>query len=211
MASSVFVTTTTSGRTIAYSIDICMLDPASIINLSKCDYFQALCKNGCPNYAQKWSCPPFAPSYEKYIAGWNYLAAFFFQADMSQFSYIKNNYLKIKAANSILKSRADRYLRHMAAQYGTYISTGSCRLCKPCKCKLQLPCAHPQKMSFSFEALGIDVGTFVESYFNSELLWYKHGHLPKYTSVVCGLLTNNDICIDYLVTEYKNLIHDSFY
>jgi len=206
MNNSFTATAKTNSGNITYKADICIITPESINNLISVDYFKELCKNGCANYAKKWSCPPYAPLYKDYAAGWNKLAVFLFQTDISQFFYIKNKYLKIKAANSILKSRADKYLRALAIQHGAYISTGSCRLCKPCKCKLDLPCAYPQKMAYSFEAMGVNVGALVQTCFGSELLWYNHGNLPKHTSVVCGLLTNNDICIDELTRSYDSII-----
>jgi len=109
------------------------------------------------------------------------------------FHYIKSDSLKIKAANSILKSRLDKALRLLSDRYGNYISSGSCRLCKPCRCRSGLPCGHPDKMSCSFEALGMDVGRLTESCLDHELLWYSKGNLPKYTSVAGGLLTNDKI------------------
>jgi len=125
---------------------------------------------------------------------------------MYQFAYIKNDYLKIKAANSILKSRADKYLRRIASKYGKYISTGSCRLCRPCKCKIEQPCAKPETKTYSYEAMGVDVDVLVERYFNNKLLWYKRGKLPEYTSIVCGLLSNNLYSLETLRNEYMELI-----
>jgi predicted metal-binding protein len=206
MGQSFLVKAVINERIIIYNVGIRILDPVSITNFSNKDLFLELCRNGCQNYAKKWSCPPFAPSYAEYIDRWDYLTVFLFQVDMFQFFYIKNNYLKIKAANSILKSRADRFLRHLALQHGGYISTGSCRLCKPCKCKLELPCTHPKNMSFSFEAMGINVDALVQNHFNTQLLWYKQGCLPKYTSVVCGLLSNNSLCINFLKQQYNAFI-----
>ena len=127
---------------------------------------------------------------------------------LAPFSEIKNKYLRVKAANAMLKSRADRYMRVMADKFGKYISTGSCRLCKPCKCKEGKPCAHPDVMAYSFEALGIDVGALVDRLFGSPLLWYRKGVLPEYTSVVCGLLTNDALCIEYLKEQYLTIIKD---
>jgi predicted metal-binding protein len=201
----------TNSRTIIHNVSICTIDPGSIINFTDKEAFDKLCREGCPNYAKKWSCPPFAPLYAKYIEPWNYLSVFLFRTNMSQFSYIKNDYLKIKAANSILKSRADKYLRHLSAEHGiAYISTGSCRLCKPCKCKQQQPCAHPHKMTFSFEAMGINDESLVQKYFNSRLLWYKKGSLPEHTSVICGLLSNDVIRADYLEEQYKNYVNGTY-
>ncbi|MCL1798182.1 MAG: DUF2284 domain-containing protein [Eggerthellaceae bacterium] len=168
--------------------------------------FSLLCASGCSNYGKKWSCPPYAPAYSERVKAWERLVVFFFQAELAQFSYIKNDYLKIKAANSILKSRADKYLRHMTRINGSYISTGSCRLCKPCKCKTGEPCRNRLLMSYSFEAMGIDVNALVKSFFGKELLWYRKGCLPLYTSVVVGLLTNEVLTDSYIEEQYYKSI-----
>ena len=131
-------------------------------------HFDSLCRTGCPNYGKKWSCPPFAPSYRSLASPYRYLWVCVLCAETEQFSYIKNDFLKVKAANSILKSRLDKALRLLSDRYGNYISSGSCRLCKPCRCRSGLPCGHPDKMSCSFEALGMDVGRLTESCLDHE-------------------------------------------
>jgi predicted metal-binding protein len=199
----------TNAGLVNYAIEICLVNPNicyTYVNKAK---FGKSCANGCPNYARKWSCPPFSPSFRKFAAGWNRLFVLYMRINMNQFAYIKNSYLKIKAANSILKSRADRFLRKMGEQYGRFISAGSCRLCKPCKCKTNVSCAHPDKMTYSFEALGLDVSALVNRCFREPLLWYKPHKLPAYTSVVCGLLTNKRLSIKNLYDEYVKYITSS--
>lgn len=106
----------------------------------------------------------------------------------------------------MLKSRADKFTRTLAHEYGAHISTGSCRLCKPCKCQSGLPCAHPNEMAYSFEAMGVNVGAAVEHYFDSPLLWYRRGYPPPYAAVVCGLLTNESLPITLLRDRYFQII-----
>lgn len=161
--------------------------------------FHECCKLGCPNYGMKWSCPPYAPDYGAYVRDYKLLTVFLLKAELSQFSYIKNDYLKIKAANSILKSRIDNTLRFFKNDETHYISTGSCRLCKPCKRKLNIPCAHPDLMSYSFEAMGINVTHLVRDLFEEELLWYSKKMLPQYTCVVAGLLCKKEIPFDTIL------------
>ena len=112
--------------------------------------------------------------------------------NLDELGYIKQDYLKVKAANSMLKSRVDRTLRMCITDGEKYVSTGSCRLCKPCRKKIEEPCAHPAMRTFSFEALGVNVSTMVKDIFDVNLLWYKRGLLPLYTCVVAGLLTNEN-------------------
>lgn len=166
--------------------------------------FDLLCKNGCPNFEKKWSCPPFAPLYSNFTSKYKKILLIVITTELNQFSYIKNDYLKIKAANTIMKSRIDRYLRNHISDDTYYISTGSCRMCKPCKCKLYQPCAHPKTKTFSFEALGIDVSQMINDVFGFELQWYKKGFLPQFTSVVAGYLYNGNIDLSCFLNDFVN-------
>lgn len=67
---------------------------------------------------------------------------------------------------------------------------------------------HSEKMAYSFEALGIDVGALVNEYFAFPLLWYKKGTLPEYSAIVCGLLTNEDLSFELLRQKYFAIIKD---
>ncbi|MDD4295336.1 MAG: DUF2284 domain-containing protein [Ruminiclostridium sp.] len=201
------VASTASGR-YEYAVEIVAVNPLLVSDCCDKNKFDSLCKCGCPNFQRKWSCPPYAPEFSDFVSKWEHLYVIFMHTDMAQFFYIKNNYLKIKAANSLLKSRADKFLRRMAKRYGHYISTGSCRLCKPCKCKTEMPCAHPELMTYSFEAMGVDVGKLVDAYFQKSLLWYKSRQLPEYTAVVCGLLTNEKLSLECIMDEYRMCITD---
>ena len=198
----------TGSANLVYSIDICRVLADRVNDYSNESLFTALCRTGCINYDKKWSCPPHSPNYRDFSAGWGYLFIFYARMGLAQFSYVKNDYMKIKAANTVLKSRVDKFLRQMASKYGKYISTGSCRLCKPCKRKTALPCAHPDLMTYSFEAMGVDVGKLVDEHFQKPLLWHETHCLPEYTSVVCGLLTNVDIDTNDLQGEYLRYIID---
>ena len=189
-----------------YTVEICVVTPKECMVFEEKEYFGALCSNGCKNYARKWSCPPYSPSFSSVALGWSKLYILYLRMPMQPFAHIKNGYLRIKAANSMLKSRADKYMRTLAMEYGKFISTGSCRLCKPCKCSKGEPCAHPSIMAYSFESLGINVDALVKEYFKEPLLWYKKGSVPEYTSVVCGLLTNEDLSLDILKELYLKTI-----
>lgn len=137
----------TKSAQINYNVEMCKLSPSECLTLENKEKFQKLCDKGCTNYNMKWSCPPYSPTFSDFTSKWNNLYVIYIRVETDQFSYIKDDYLKIRAANSIMKSRADKFLRKMASCYGSYISTGSCRLCKPCRCKKGLFCAHPDEMS----------------------------------------------------------------
>ena len=201
-----YVASTPNAQNI-YTVEIARIEPSEIEGCVDKTKFDSLCESGCSNYQKKWSCPPYAPCFSEYCIGWDFLFVFFMHTNMSQYSHIMNDYLKIKAANSILKSRADKFLRRASAMHGRYISTGSCRLCRPCKCSVAMPCARSELMAYSFEAMGVDVSSMTELCFNTPLLWYKAHRLPEYTSVICGLLTNKiQVTTNSLQAEYAAII-----
>lgn len=175
---------------VPYWGEVCTITSDDIALYCDKEHFDDLCRLGCPNYDKKWSCPPYSPIYNDFSSGCRALCVILLGLNLDELEYIKQNYLKIKAANSILKSRVDRTLRMCIMDGEKYISTGSCRLCKPCRKKLDQPCAHPTIRTFSFEALGVNVSAMVKDIFDVNLLWYKRGSLPLYTCVVAGLLTN---------------------
>lgn len=179
--------------TIEYACEECLVETKYLEKFINKLYFDKLCEEGCPNYGNKWSCPPYAPDYTKFVENYKFINVFMLYIELKQFDYIKQEYLKVKAANSILKSRIDKALRNSMNDNEFYISTGSCRLCKSCKKKVGKSCAYPERRTYSFEALGINVSLLSADIFHRDLLWYKAKSLPEYTSVVAGLLTNNEV------------------
>lgn len=167
--------------------------------------FKELCKDGCPNYKMKWSCPPYSPFYHDISKDCVFLTVCLLTVQLYQFDYINRDYLKIKAANSILKSRADKMLRENVSGKCKGISTGSCRLCKPCRCKLEEPCRNPNKVMYSFEALGINVSCMIKDLFNFELQWYSKGLLPEYTSVVVGILSEEKVNVEGVYSTFRQM------
>lgn len=166
------------------------------------DFFDSLCKKGCPNFGDKWSCPPYSPHFHDYSKNYNNCIIILLYCYLNQFDYIKTEYMKIKASNSILKSKADYLIRNLEDTHsGLMISNGSCRLCKPCSCKKQLPCKKPQLRRYSMESLGLNVGAISKSYFNHELLWYKNKQSPCYSSVLSCFITNDLISIDEIKSK----------
>lgn len=192
MINDIFIARTPNGS-LYYTANIKTTDIYNIHKYIDTTRFKELCKIGCINYGNKWSCPPYAPSFMDFTKNYRHISICLLTINLNQFSYINNDYLKVKAANVILKSRIDRTLRKLKNEYNHYISTGSCRLCKPCKCKISEKCAHPFLRTYSFEALGIDVSRMAKDFFDYDLLWYKKNHLPPYTCVVAGLLCNQII------------------
>lgn len=170
------------------------------------EYFDGLCKKVCPNYSYKWSCPPYSPSYSDYRIGFSKALLVLFYCNLNQFHYIKTEYMKVKASNSILRSRLDRLMRQLEIKYtGKMLTNGSCRLCKTCNKKNSLPCKKPSEMRYSMEALGLNVDHISQHFLGHRLLWYKNKKAPSYSSVVSCLLTNGPPTETEIISEIKKL------
>ena len=175
--------------------------------------FENLCKSGCPNYGRKWSCPPYSPGYSAYYKDYPHVLLVLFWCTLDQFSYAGTEIIKVKAANSILKSSIDRFMRSLAQEFnGVMLSNGSCRLCRPCSRKTGTDgCKRPEEMRFSMEALGLDVSSISKDFFDHPLMWYKNKKAPLYSSVISCLLIKKEIkdagmiCMirDYLSASQK--------
>lgn len=196
---------TPKSKGICVDISAVCIDSKYILQYEELVKFKELCKIGCPNYKMKWSCPPYSPFYHDISKRYGFLTVCILTVQLNQFDYINRDYLKIKAANSILKSRADRMLRESVSENYKGISTGSCRICKPCRCKLNEPCRNLNKVMYSFEALGIDVSHMIKDLFNFELQWYSKGRLPKHTSVVVGLLSKEKVNIEEIYALFREM------
>ena len=156
--------------------------------------FSEMCKSGCKNYNKKYSCPPFSPNFEDLIKNQNKEGLFvvLFQCNLTQIN--STEYNKLRIANVVMKSKIDKIMRLLEKEFNTiFLSTGSCRLCKPCKLVLKQPCKHPDERRYSLESTGVDCKALSENLFGTKLLWYNK-KAPEYTCVLCGILVDkNDV------------------
>ena len=74
------------------------------------------------------------------------------------------------------------------------LSAGCCSLCRPegCGRASGLACRYPQKMRYSIESLGGNVGLTVSKLMGIELEWVTEGRLPSYFVLVGGLLKGSE-------------------
>lgn len=149
--------------------------------------FLKYCKE-CPNYGNVWSCPPYDFSPEDYWKGFSelYLTArkIIFDKEVSR-EECSNILLEVKSEMSReLYEEEERFPGSEA------LSAGSCSLCvdRGCSRKDGIPCRYPDKMRYSIESIGGNVGLTVSKLMGIELEWIEEGKLPSYFVLVGGLL-----------------------
>ena len=158
-----------------------------IENYVNVEEFLEYCKS-CPNYGNVWSCPPYDFSPEDY---WKEFSSLYLTAR----KIIFDKEVSQEECGDILlevKGEMSRELYEMEEQFpgSVALSAGSCNLCRDMGCgrKSGLPCRYPEKMRYSIESIGGNVGLTVSKLMGIELEWIEEGKLPSYFVLVGGLL-----------------------
>lgn len=182
----------TPSAALLVQVKIKLVPSKELVPYENKQYISKLC-TACPTYGKKWSCPPHSPALSDLdLSAYPHAALVLFWCELDQYDHAKTDYIKVKAANSVLKSRMDRFMRKMEdCLGGVLLSNGTCKLCRPCSGLAGQPCKRPEKMRFSMEALGLDVSRITEKEFEHPLLWYSSGKSPVYLSAVACLLMSD--------------------
>jgi len=187
-----------------------LIEDVSILNkYYQKEFIKRACKEGCPNYGSKWSCPPFSMPCYKLMDGYNKAALISFSTNMNSYVDIKNKYTAIKAANVTLKKLVEKAAKKIEMETSGYaLLSGSCRLCRPCACKKNEKCKHPDKMRYSMEATYLNVQAICEELLGFELLWYEKKVLPQYTSTISLVFFNKKFAKEEMLEIVKDVIEN---
>ncbi len=148
--------------------------------------FLAFCR-ACPNYGLAWSCPrlEFDP-----MTIWRRYPRMRLHARMI---VPAEPGAEAAAALRVLHEEKDAYLDRLLAWEAEVpgslaLAAGSCTQCPRCTRSEGRPCQKPERLRYSIEALGGDVGGTAERYLGKPLLWIKNGVVPEYLILVGALL-----------------------
>lgn len=154
------------------------------------------CCRACPNYDGKWSCPSYdfdvIEYWKKYqtldltavkiIFDEEYAGKEFPEEEIQRITDVSVMEMKRELSKELL-------LREEEVPGSVSLSAGSCILCKDgCSRKEGKPCRFPDKMRYSIESLGGNVGLTISKLMGIELEWIEAGKLPHHFVLVCGLL-----------------------
>lgn len=149
--------------------------------------FLQYCK-ACPNYNKLWSCPAYDFNPEDYWGRYRTLTILGYKINFAP-DITEKRSMEIMAE---VKNKITEELFAMEEKFpeSMSLSAGSCSECGPDACTRTegLPCRYPEKMRYSIESLGGNVGKTVHKLLGIELEWIEEGKLPSYFVLVGGLL-----------------------
>ena len=148
--------------------------------------FLDMCKQ-CPNYNTIWSCPPFDFCPNEYWKKYSKLEVITKKIILQE-EERNENWKEIIAT---VKKDLTAELFRLEEEYPESISlsAGHCEECSNvCKRKENQPCCNKEKMRYSIEALGGNVGLTIERLMGLKLEWVTDGEVPSYFILVGGLL-----------------------
>ncbi len=162
------------------------------------EHFLGFCRE-CDAYGKTWACPPFEQEFdiEQYEVA-NLFATKVWVDPAEQEKILSKEELKSKMVEILEPVRRDLDERLLALEAivpsSRALFAGSCRSCPKGECTRPKgePCAKPDKMRPSLEALGFDVSRTASELIGAELQWSKDT-LPQYFTLIYALLTKGRI------------------
>lgn len=149
----------------------------------------------CPNYDKRWSCPSYdfhVLDFWKKYKTLNLLASnITFSEKTLNRTYTREEINHI--LDEVLIKEKERLSLELFKEEEKYpgsisLSAGSCTRCTVCSREKGEPCLFPDKMRYSIESLGGNVGLTIEKLMGLHLEWLEEGRLPHHFVLVCGLL-----------------------
>jgi len=149
--------------------------------------FLEYCK-ACPNYEKVWSCPSYTFNPEDYWKEYSSLLVVAYKINFAAGTDEKKS-MEIMAE---VKDKITEELFAMEEEIpgSVSLSAGSCAVCGKGNCTRAegKPCRYPEKMRYSIESIGGNVGKTVSKLLGIELEWIEEGKMPSYFVLCGGLL-----------------------
>lgn len=164
-------------------IDVCEY----VDNYVEISEFLEYCK-ACKNYKRVWTCPEFDFDVENYWKQYQNLKVVGYKIIFEKGTTSEEG-MKIMEE---VKAQISEELFEMEKKVpgSISLSAGSCSICGAENCtRIEgKACRHPEKIRYSIEALGGNVGLTVRKLLGIQLEWMEEGKLPSYFVLIGGLL-----------------------
>lgn len=172
--------------------------PSFIDQYVDVEEFIGYCR-ACDSYEKIWSCPEYDFDAMGYWENYGHIHIIGSKIIFDEETVAKErtpeelaNYMdqvlgfEKQALAEILYEAESRYPGSVS------LSAGSCHLCDACEKVYGRPCQYPDKMRYSMESLGANVGKTCSKLLRVELLWAEERKLPGYFVLISALLANEE-------------------
>ena len=142
----------------------------------------------CPNYDKAWSCPGHDFDPEEY---WRTYSSLTLLGYKIIFDGTETEERSLEIMAEVKKQLTEELFEMENTHPGSIsLSAGSCSICGKGNCTRPSgkPCRYPDKMRYSIESIGGNVGKTVHDLLGIELEWIEAGKMPSYFVLVGGLL-----------------------
>lgn len=150
------------------------------------------CCKVCGNYDRKWSCPSYdfdpVEDYWKQFKTLHVVGKKMILTEEEKDNW-KNLMTEVKK-----ELTAELFEEEEKYPGSRSLSAGSCHICGEDNCSKPLgqPCRFPEKMRYSVESLGGNVGLTASKLLGINLQWIEEGKIPDYFVLVGGLLCKGE-------------------
>ena len=143
------------------------------------------CCKVCPNYNNVWSCPPYDFDPMDY---WNSFKRILVAGYQITFQGEHTQETMTETLWDVKQKLAEELYELKEFPGSQSLSAGTCQICKSCSKQEGAPCRFPDKMRYSIESIGGNVGKTISSLCGIEIEWIEDGKLPEHFVLVGGLL-----------------------
>lgn len=149
--------------------------------------FNAYCKNGCPNHATKWTCPPHCPTFENYSKDYSSISLHLFYIHTKEFEFLAPE-IRAAQAYQFIKENLQEHLKIRESKNKLMIAANSCELCSQCNLVLGGKCHKPEDIRYNLTAFGFNVSGIMSDLLGHKLQWATENKIPELVSSVGAIL-----------------------
>lgn len=165
----------------------------------------------CKKYNTCWSCPPLNFDIDEYLHAYKYIyfwgIQIFYAKDIIANVTEKGKIwgISMRTTETVKKQVNDILLSVEKKIPDTLsLSSGGCSFCRKCSRINNEVCCKPEKMRYSLDAFGIDLGGLSEDFLRIKLLWSKD-RLPQYHTLIHALLSKDKVSEQAMQTVFNEL------
>ena len=148
----------------------------------------------CPRCGQTWSCPPYdfdpAAVWPQYAAVTLYAVQVFPKSEEAKAAAFADPEMFLRPYRRAFDALLEERERETCGSLR--LDAGRCLVCERCARRDEEPCRFPEKLRYSLESLGANVGALAADKLGAPLQWGTKDAPPDYFVLVGAVLTKGE-------------------